>query len=874
MGLWNPIFGGGGGSTEPGDSGIADGDYGDVVVTGDGTVLTVDDGAITEEKLSTDIVQRIEALESVVPGGVTSGNYIVQGGELTWNGGFDYTVSAAEYVIGGVSYASPETDLTLAASDPTNARIDVFTFTTSNTVVIVQGTPAASPAKPELDPTTELEDTFVLVAAASVASPVTNTDIYLESTEWTDVSSSVRIVVNSTNNPFSGTVCIEATAAVAGDTVTLTNGAPIIVGNLSNLTIKLRSKATWASQKRLQFQWRSGVSNVGNAVQIRPSGTYGFVSSTTGVYQAISIPITDFGVGLSTADNLLISVVGGGAAFGWYLDEIVGQAGVPGSGSNVDPAADMTFKGAFVSTAAYDAQDVVTSDGSTYVAIQGVPAGTTPPNAVYWTAIGGGGSGLTVNNQTGNYTTLLTDAGKIIRHTSSAGSGDTITIDSQANVAWVDGTCLTFDNRDLTNNLTIAITTDTLRIAGSTITGSYTLRPGCVTTAVFSDADNEWVIGATDTITVAEGGTGVATLTAYAPVFGGTTSTGAVQSGTVGTAGQALTSNGAGALPTFQDQTVVNFTSALATASPNATVNVASLTPVTGTTSVDFALCPKGGSGALMADIPDSAATGGNKRGSNAVDWQSSRASAGQVASGTQSTIGGGHRNTASSAYATVAGGNLNIASTGDAATVAGGESNTASNTRATVGGGASNTASAISSTIPGGFANTADGDYSIAMGRQAVVRGTYGASAFACYTPGSAGDTQRREFVLVSDTTSATPEAMTTDNTAAGTNDQIVLPNASLFSYTGEVVVRENATGDSSAWKIEGAIKRGANAAATALLGTPTVTLLGQDAGAVTWTFAITADTTNGALAITVTGEASHTLRWVARVVTTEVVG
>lgn len=53
-------------------------------------------------------------------------------------------------------------------------------------------------------------------------------------------------------------------------------------------------------------------------------------------------------------------------------------------------------------------------------------------------------------------------------------------------------------------------------------------------------------------LTVPDGGTGVASLTAYAPVFGGTTSTGAVQSGTVGTSGQVLTSNGAGALPTFQ----------------------------------------------------------------------------------------------------------------------------------------------------------------------------------------------------------------------------------------------------------------------------------------------------------------------------------
>lgn len=54
-------------------------------------------------------------------------------------------------------------------------------------------------------------------------------------------------------------------------------------------------------------------------------------------------------------------------------------------------------------------------------------------------------------------------------------------------------------------------------------------------------------------ITVAQGGTGVASTTAYAVLCGGTTSTGALQSiAGVGTSGQVLTSNGAGALPTFQ----------------------------------------------------------------------------------------------------------------------------------------------------------------------------------------------------------------------------------------------------------------------------------------------------------------------------------
>ena len=60
--------------------------------------------------------------------------------------------------------------------------------------------------------------------------------------------------------------------------------------------------------------------------------------------------------------------------------------------------------------------------------------------------------------------------------------------------------------------------------------------------------------GITGTLGVANGGTGATTQTAYAVLCGGTTSTGAYQSvASVGTSGQVLTSNGASALPTFQD---------------------------------------------------------------------------------------------------------------------------------------------------------------------------------------------------------------------------------------------------------------------------------------------------------------------------------
>ena len=59
-------------------------------------------------------------------------------------------------------------------------------------------------------------------------------------------------------------------------------------------------------------------------------------------------------------------------------------------------------------------------------------------------------------------------------------------------------------------------------------------------------------------LTVASGGSGVATAAAYSVLCGGTTSTGPIQAiANVGTAGQVLTSNGAGALPTMQ--TITSF---------------------------------------------------------------------------------------------------------------------------------------------------------------------------------------------------------------------------------------------------------------------------------------------------------------------------
>ena len=92
------------------------------------------------------------------------------------------------------------------------------------------------------------------------------------------------------------------------------------------------------------------------------------------------------------------------------------------------------------------------------------------------------------------------------------------------------------------SNTTLPIASQVITLSGPTAARTYTL-PDANATVLTDNA----------AVTVAQGGSGRATATAYAVICGGTSATGAHQSiASVGTAGQVLTSNGAGALPSFQ----------------------------------------------------------------------------------------------------------------------------------------------------------------------------------------------------------------------------------------------------------------------------------------------------------------------------------
>lgn len=342
------------------------------------------------------------------------------------------------------------------------------------------------------------------------------------------------------------------------------------------------------------------------------------------------------------------------------------------------------------------------------------------------------------------------------------------------------------------------------------------------------------------------------------------------------------------------------------------TVNV--LRAEGGETNIGVVIQPKG-TGAFSLNIPDGTTTGGNARGTNAIDLQNSRTAATQVASGsgavvigtsctasgnngvaigqanvTGTSVGIGSNVTATgtdcvaigvNASSTGAGsisirgttsGNGSVAIIG--ATASGNNSVALANATAS----AATTFAACAATANAANAtaiqtgNTANGVAStIPGGIQATANSIQGLIAY-----GFNGTTQgqnQMSFFGGRQSTTNTSARVTSDAAAAAATNQLTLRNNSAFRFEGRVISRDTVNNDSKEWAISGLVKRGAAAVNTSLVGTPTVTSTWADTGASAWAVTLSADTTNGSLGITIdTTGTTNAVRTTAVVWSTEV--
>jgi hypothetical protein len=163
-----------------------------------------------------------------------------------------------------------------------------------------------------------------------------------------------------------------------------------------------------------------------------------------------------------------------------------------------------------------------------------------------------------------------------------------------------------------------------------------------------------------------------------------------------------------------------------------------------------------------------------------------------------------------------------------------------------------------------------ANSSSSVAIGRYARTGGIIGKYAFASDYISNGGDAQQGKYVLHVATTNATATALTSTGTTATSTNQVNLQNNSAYAFHGTIVARQQASGGTAcaAFKVEGLIRREANAGTTVLVNSATTVLDNTPS----WGMALSADTTNGCLKIEVTGAASTNIRWVATIHTSEV--
>jgi len=277
----------------------------------------------------------------------------------------------------------------------------------------------------------------------------------------------------------------------------------------------------------------------------------------------------------------------------------------------------------------------------------------------------------------------------------------------------------------------------------------------------------------------------------------------------------------------------------------------------TGSNSLAIGADPSTAASSLYATAIGLNSSGG---GAKAVTGNGAMALGGSYASGTDS-------------FAAAVANNTSTYGATSTNAVAIGATNKASGSYSTSVGGGGNISSSNWSTALGGRSCTAAYDYSIAYGYLGTPN-VIGKVAFGNISAASAigsGGVGWGTLSLYRATTDATASVLVSSGSVAGATNQLVLPNNSAYAFSILIVARQSAAGGtaSAAWQITGLIRQEGTAASTTLVASTITTISNVPA----WTIAVSADTTNGGLAVTATGAAATNIRWVATAQTSEII-
>jgi len=247
------------------------------------------------------------------------------GGLVTWSGvGLTYNVTSASFCIGGNGYSFPGGSITLDIADPSYPRFDVIGLDNTGNLIKITGTPSTNPQVPTVNPATQLYLTAVLVNAGATTpngvSQIVLWDENLDSpSEWT-AGTTATANFNNTLSTYHLVKSADVTNGVDGTSIRF-NGTPAATNDYNAVRFYVKLKT--ALSIRQNFIVVLEIDNTSNDVSlpVTLSTAYGFNKNLTGVYQNITIPLSDFGAsGNISAFVLKHSIDGLSAPIEYYFD--------------------------------------------------------------------------------------------------------------------------------------------------------------------------------------------------------------------------------------------------------------------------------------------------------------------------------------------------------------------------------------------------------------------------------------------------------------------------------------------------------------------------------------------------------------------------
>lgn len=253
-------------------------------------------------------------------------NGLISGGIVTWIEDLDYHITAARYIINNTIYESLSTDFTLDPADATYDRIDVVAVNTDGEVVIITGTPAANPQKPQVDPASELELTFITVPATATEPPnVTGEVIYNENTEWTGTNSGPTVDYNEAGVVYIGGKSTQVSFIGNDDTLTWTAASSLTVADFETLLLFIRLKQQMLSGQYLVVKLLLSGADASDEVLVEVE------KLTVDEWQSIGVLLSEFFLYSDTFDAVQFRWSDSNGTtdhYGFYMDLIQLQYGV------------------------------------------------------------------------------------------------------------------------------------------------------------------------------------------------------------------------------------------------------------------------------------------------------------------------------------------------------------------------------------------------------------------------------------------------------------------------------------------------------------------------------------------------------------------